>query len=358
MRTFTFSGSHRAIGQAFGESCRSEIASLYKRRVTNALEQALRFGGQSASEEALLDLARRSAPATKAFDPASWEELEGIAAGSGLDVIQILAMNGLTDFRDSLAWPDGGSNQADGCTSIMAAPDATRDGGVIAGQTWDLATDNLPHVICVHRQPTNGPKTWSLTTDGCLSLIGMNEAGIGIGTTNLRTRDARAGVNYLSIIHRVLACTDFEDAASVIIDAPRAGAHYYWLVDGHGRATNIECNARTAYRQDLTTGCAIHANHALHPAVAAVEGAPSSASSLARQARLETLASEAHGRIDVATLESFFADAHNDSNAICRDDFGGINTNGSVILDPREGIMRVCHGVPTKNPWFDFRQGS
>jgi isopenicillin-N N-acyltransferase-like protein len=355
MRTYSFSGSPRAIGQAFGETCRAEIASLYDLRVRNALDQALRFGGQRATVADLLALAERSAPLTRDFDPAGWDELSGIAEGAAMPLVQILAMNGLTDFRDGLAWPE--SSQADGCTSILVHGAATAHGRVLAGQTWDLATDNLPHVICVHRAPTDAPETWTLTTDGCLSLIGLNDAGLAVGTTNIRTTDARAGVNYLSILHAALARRTFEDALHVIEHAHRAGAHYYWIASADGRAAGVECSARRAFRAELSAEArfAVHANHALHPEVQTIEGAPPGASSLARQRRLEALAAASAGDISGDSLEGFFADTADGPNAICRDDLDGLNTNGVVVVDPAALSLRVCHGVPTRNPWRALR---
>jgi isopenicillin-N N-acyltransferase-like protein len=354
MRTYSYRGSPRAIGRAFGEETREAIATLYARRVSNALDQALRFGGQTASEADLLALAERSAPLTAVYDPSGWAELEGIAEGSGLGIIRVLAMNGLTDFRDGLAWPEAWAGQADGCTSILVQGDATAHGRGLCGQTWDLATDNLPHVICVHRVPDDGPATRVLTTDGCLTLIGLNDAGIAVGTTNIRTKDARPGVNYLSILHKALRATRFEDAVDAVVSAHRAGAHYYWVMDATGRAAGIECSARRPIVRTLERGFAVHANHALEPEHAAIEGAVPGASSLARQARLEKLASEAAGRIDLGTLEGFFADTADGVNAICRDDIDGLNTNGVVVMDPAQGVMRVCHGVPSRYPWFEF----
>jgi isopenicillin-N N-acyltransferase-like protein len=358
MRTYSFTGTPRAIGQAFGETCREEIAALYDLRVRNALEQALRFGGQRATVADLLALAERSTTLTRDFDPAGWDELVGIAEGAAMPLVEILAMNGLTDFRDGLAWPE--SSQADGCTSVLVHGSATRHGRVLAGQTWDLATDNLPHVICVHRAPTDAPQTWTLTTDGCLSLIGLNDAGLAVGTTNIRTTDARAGVNYLSILHAALGCRRFDDALALIERAHRAGAHYYWVASADGRAASVECSARRAFRAELNADdrFAVHANHALNPAVQAIEGAAAGASSLARQRRLETLVAARAGDIGREDLEGFFADTTDGPNAICRDDLDGLNTNGVVVVDPSAGEIRVCHGVPTRNPWLTLREGA
>ena len=351
MRILTFTGTPRHIGEAFGEASRDNIHELYRRRVDNAIAQALKYGGQTVTEADLLGVAARSLEPTRHYDPTSFTELEGLAAGADLPLVKLLAMNGLTDFRDVLSWPasaDPAAIDTGGCTAILAHRDAT-DGQVLCGQTWDLATDNLPFVLGVVRRPTDLPATVTLTTDGCLSLIGLNEHGLAVGTTNIRTTDARPGVNYLSIIHKALAQTSFDAAVATIVDAPRAGAHYYYVADAHGRATTLECSARHAHRLDLTSGVAVHANHCLLPANRAIEGTPPNASSLHRQARLERLATARP--ITAGLMQSFFADTDGQNNAICRDDFDGLNTNGAVVMAPERREIHLVHGVPSKNPW-------
>ena len=58
MRVLHFEGTPAHMGEAFGESCREAIAELYALRLENALAQALRYGGRTASEAELLALAR------------------------------------------------------------------------------------------------------------------------------------------------------------------------------------------------------------------------------------------------------------------------------------------------------------
>lgn len=325
---------------------------LYRLRIDNAIAQALRYGGQVVDEARVLLVARRSLAATAAYDPVGFAELEGIAQGADLPVEHVLALNGLTDFRDVLSWPhaldDGG------CTAVVVARDRSATGEILCGQTWDLATDNLPHTIALHRVPEGAPETWCLTTDGCLSLIGMNGEGLAVGTTNIRTTDARPGVCYLSIIHRALACRDLESAVAAITSAPRAGAHFYYVADRHGRAALVECSAAHAFREDLTTGVAVHANHCLLPETRAIEGNVPSPSSRARQARMSELAER--GPLRLADLEAAFADTANGPDAICRDDIDGLNTNGAVVMAPESGVMRVCHGAPSRGAWVDLHR--
>ena len=69
MELLELAGSPTAMGEAFGELRRREIAELYEIRLRNALAQARRFGGREVSEAHLLTLAfetscRRAASVT------------------------------------------------------------------------------------------------------------------------------------------------------------------------------------------------------------------------------------------------------------------------------------------------------
>lgn len=354
MRTLTLSGSSAEIGEAHGRRCRAEIPKLYAARVRNAIAQAELHGGRELGEDAVLAVARACLEPTRAYDPDGFAELEGIARGAGLPVENILAMNGLTDIRDVLAW-GGDPELLGGCTAFIVTGGWTRDAKLLCGQTWDLATDNMPHVIAVHRRPDHGPQTWTLTTDGCLSLIGLNEAGIAIGTTNIRTTDARPGVTYLSMIHRALAASTLAEAAAAIRSAPRAGAHFYYLVDGAGRALALECTPTTVDEVVVESGAYVHTNHCLVPAHQAIESDTPSKSSHARQDRLEALIEAERGAIDLDASKRWLGDRANGEDAISRTDFNNVSSNGAVVMAPETGTIHACHGPPHEAQWLDLR---
>ncbi|TNF29659.1 MAG: hypothetical protein EP329_15200 [Deltaproteobacteria bacterium] len=354
MKMLTLTGSPREMGRAFGESERDAIREFFALRVANAIMQAAKYGGQEVAPGGVLDVARRCVAPTRAYDPAGFEELSGIAEGAGLSVEEILALNGLTDIRDVLSWP-GQLDAFGGCTSFIAQRDVTADGQVLVGQTWDLASDNMPFVLGVHRVPADGPETWCLTTAGCLSLIGMNDAGVAIGTTNVRTTDARPGVTYLSIIHKALSARDLDDAVRAVTEAPRAGGHYYYMADGGGRAFAIECSARSHAVTEVTRGYFNHTNHCKVPGNVVVEGAAPSSTSLQRLGRIDALVAGGAGAFDVARARAALSDDANGSDAILRVDYDGISTNGAVVMAPERGHIEACHGLPHQSPWFDLK---
>ncbi len=347
-------GSPRELGRAFGEACDEAARALYARRVANALEQARRFGGRDVSEGQLLELAAACLDACDAFDPAGTDELRGIADTTGLSAAQLLASGGLTDLRDALAW--GGPPEVDGgCTAAVVQRDASADARLWCAQTWDLGTDNLPYVVAVHRRPRDAPATWCVTTAGCLSLMGVNECGLAVGTTNLRTRDARAGVPYLHLLHRALACERLEDAVERVVAAPRAGGHAYWLADPEGACSVLECGATRHVREDVASGFRVQTNHVRAEALKPLEADTPADSSRARFARMSALLEGARGQVDGDRLRQFLADAEGGPLAICRRDFDGITSNAALVLCADTGEARVCHGPPCQATWADLR---
>ncbi|MCG8592002.1 MAG: C45 family peptidase [Proteobacteria bacterium] len=347
METLELSGTPREMGEAFGEACRDSIGALYERRLANALAQARRFGNRERSEADLLALAAQCLEFATDFDPDGTEELRGIARGAGRSPEAILALQGLTDLRDALAWH--GDDSLGGCTAFVVQRDASADGRVYFGQTWDLATDNAPHVVAVHRRPRRGPETWSVTTAGCLSLMGMNDRGLVVGTTNLRTRDARPGVPYLSLLHRALAARDHAEAVALVCEAPRAAGHAYALVDATGDACWIECSATRAALRPVSRGVDVQTNHAQAPDIRRLEADTPHESSRARLARMrEILAKRSGQELDRPALERAMADTAGGELAICRDDFAGISTNAAILASPEAGRLWACHGQPTR----------
>ncbi len=356
MKVLELSGTATQMGEAFGEACRDQIAELYAIRLRNALAQAKSYGGRDASETDLLALSERCLPLTEAYDAEGFAELCGIARGADLPVARVLALNGLTDFRDALAW-SGELDAFGGCTWFVVAADRSATGKVLCGQTWDLGTDNRPFVVALHRRPLAGPESWTVTTAGCLSLMGMNSAGIAIGTSNLRTLDARPGVPYLSLIHRALACRSHDAAVAAITAGPRAGAHAYYVVDGEGRASAIECTALQARVIPVETGVHVHTNHCQIAAHAQIEGDVPRASSEARQRRMSELLRGAgsQGSLTLTELKSFLADSAGGELAICRDDFDGVSTNAAIVMAPASASAHACHGLPSTAEWIDLQ---
>lgn len=340
------------MGLQMGTDHRAEIHELYAARLDNAIRQALFYGRRRVDEAQLLAIAQRCLPYVQRWDSESWHELEGIAEGARLDVARLWMMNALTDIRDLAAYgePDWTRPVEEGCSAILVGRGLTGDGPLVA-QTWDLSTDNMPFVRLVIRRPTAEPATASMTLVGCLSLVGLNDRGVAIGTTNVRATDNRLGVGYLDVIHRGLHQGSSTAAVDMVRSAPRAGAHFYHVTGAQEDPVALECTAHVVEEQTVD-GWYVHTNHMLHEATGRLEarGTPT-ASSHARQARLEALVSGC-GQPTVTELQRFLADRHGDENAVDRHDFAGISTNGAVVMEPAARRIHVVWGHVSSGTWL------
>ena len=341
-------GSPRHMGEAFGEICRQEIPELYALR----LQAAIRFAaakGRTVREEQVLDLSGECVRITEAYDPVGYEEFAGIARAAEISPARLYALQGLTDLRDVLGF--GAAPAGVGCSSFVVAPDRSATGHLLLGQTWDLMTDNMPYVRLLRRRPDNAPETWAVTLVGCLSLIGINAAGVAVGNTNLQTTDARPGVQYLTVLHRALRCASLAEAVACIRDAPRAGAHYYYAAAGN-TACGTECSALRSIPFWIERGTFVHCNHALSPEIAAVEAPQAGVSSHHRQERLGELLATHDGPIGIEDLKRILADHEGGPDrCICRHDFAGVSTNATVILCPATREIHACRGQAHVGEW-------
>jgi len=275
-------------------------------------------------------------------------EHAGIAEGASVSVEALYGTTNMTDVRDVLLLPS--TERDEGCTSLLVPPALSRSGDIIVGQTWDLNPTDLDFVVAIHRQPTQGPETWSVTCAGALSLTGMSAAGVAVGTTNIKTRRSRVGVGYLSLLHRAIRATSAAEAALLVRGAPRAAAHTFWLADA-GSAAELECDPDNVSERRAEAGPVARTNHCLSEGMRAVEGEPATASSQKRLARAEErLRAGSH---DVASLQALMRDRSDGVDSINRytEDEQGTTTNACIICVPARRELYACRGPADRGRW-------
>lgn len=347
LRQITVTGTPTEMGRQQGEALRETIhAFVAQRRVAAAgylAERGHRDG------EALIGIGRKCLAMLKGWDEPGWNEHCATAEGAGIDAAELYTYGNYTDIRDVLALP-AESADAEGCSATLLPPSRTACRSVIAAQTWDLNPTDLEYVVAVHRKPASGHQTWSITCAGCPSLIGMNDAGLAVGTTNIKTRGSRPGIPYLSLLHRMIRCTTLGEAATVLEKAHRAAAHTYWVADRHG-ATLWECTATTAVRHDLHDVPVVQTNHCQVPDHQRLEGELVTRSSRRRLARLGQLMSQATQ--DVESIKLAFADRSDGVDSINRfaEDGQGTATNACIVAIPARRELHACRGSADRGQW-------
>ncbi len=339
-------GSPAELGRAQGEQLAGAVRDFVDQRLRAARVYLHERGRRD--DQAFVAIGRRCLAALAGFDPDGWSEHQALAAAAGVGADELYTCANMTDIRDVLVLQEAQA-EAEGCSMVLLPAAVCANHQLIAAQTWDLNPGDLEFVVAVHRLPAAAPETWSITCAGCPSLIGMNQHGLSVGTTNLKTRGARVGVPYLSLLHRALACRTAAEAGRVFADAPRAAAHSFWAADADG-AEDWECTATTAVRR-VAERPLVRTNHCLVAAHQEREGEAPSASSRARLARLGAFT--AGGGHDEAGVRALFASRADGVDSINRypEDAQGTSTNACVIAVPAARRLLACRGPSDRGRW-------
>ena len=360
------SGSPRELGRGQGEALRPRIQKFVQMRL-DAMAGYFAERGQQGHER-VPELGAAGLKIYAEWDPEGYEEHLGLAEAADIAPELLWTVTNMTDFRDAviLAAPSGppikpGQKEPDeGCTSVLVPGSHTKDGNALVGQTWDLNPPDLEYVVGVRRRPSAGPQTFSVTCAGCLSLVGMNEHGLCVGTTNIKTYGSCAGVGYLGILHAAIRQPDALAAKQRVETAPHAGAHTYWLADAELQL-EWEASPNGAFLRTTAQGPLGRSNHCLAEPHIAIQGELASESSLARVARVPAFieAKQPSGGMDVEAMQALFASREDGLYSINRypEDNQGTATNAVFVARPAERRAWTCRGPSDRGRWveIDFR---
>lgn len=348
----TVTGTPSQMGQQYGAHFRQMIQAFVADRVA-AVEAYLEGVGRPGTDP-LFEAGAACLEQLKTFDPAGYAEHMGIAEGAGLDAVRLFTTANMTDIRDIIAYPDDPVVVEDeGCTAAFLPPEITAGGHALQGQTWDLNGPDVEYVVALHQLPDDGPETWTVTCAGCQTLMGMNEHGIAVGTTNLKTYGAKVGVPYLSVLHLALRQKSLAEASAVFEKAPVAGAHSFWVGD-ENKAMEWERTPQSAHSRSTRGGAIARTNHCLIDTNISRE-TDLSPTTFERFNRMEALieASNAHS---IETLKSAFADRSDGAKSINRiaEDNSGATTNAVIAVDPANLEFHACRGQADQGEWVQL----
>ncbi|WP_263078591.1 C45 family peptidase [Endozoicomonas sp. Mp262] len=350
LKTYQFQGTPEQIGHGHGEELRSTIQGFVQVRMDAAVRY---FREQGIKDDSLIDGLRNTGKACwkifETWDPEGFEEHNAIARAAHVDAADLYTITNYTDVRDAYMLA-GSKPDAEGCSALMIPPEHSQSGSVLAGQTWDLNPEDIDYVIAAHCVPNKGPARWSVKLAGCLSLMGMNSQGLAVGTTNLKTWGSKPGIGYLNLIHRSLRCNTLEEASRILAEAPKSGAHTYWLADPH-QGVRFEVTGFSHDQQSLEKAPIGWTNHCLNPRHQAEEYEQPSASSLTRLERLQELINTRS--ITIETIKTILANRDDGANSINRypEDKSYAATNACMIADMAKGELHACRGPADQGEW-------
>ncbi len=352
------SGSSYEIGFQHGEILRDKIQDFYH-TVYDLHRQNLTI---IADKNALLSFCRRNIGYLKKYSPSLYDELQGIADGSGLDLDAIVFLNSFLELEDLRPPELGGkliSTKLWGCTSFNVLPSASKNGKSYVGQTFDMEQYYSKYNVILKINQNSGPSLLVYTLAGVLGLNGINSKGIAVAINKLVATDAREGVIYPFIIRNTLNQVRIGDAFGDIVFAPRATGMNYQLASSDGVAWTIEVSA--GYYDLLPiNGAMSHTNHYISKLMRKYETKNwlSHGGSYVRYQVSNRILKENIGNINLDLLMNLTKDHTNYPRCICahafegQDEYNAFTTISSVIFDLKERVMYACHENPCTNKYI------
>jgi len=351
IRHIVLDGDAAQRGAAHGDAYAKEIRRYTRDRVSLASDGS--WAGRALEERDVLNLADSMLSAHRHYAPDLFEEMEAMAAASGISSAQAIIVGGFTDFVDAVREESGAVHEEDDCTAVLV-PEAFSDGPGWLAQTWDMHDSATQHVVLLDIRPLGAPRAFVFSTVGCLGQIGVNDAGIAVGINNLAAARGVPGVTWPFVVRKVLAQRNLDDALACVLEAPLAGAHHYLLMDAEGRGFDVEAMPQHRAVRELAAAPLIHTNHCLDEE-ALRHQAPRPpdllASSEARLARAGELLREPG--VDLERLMALTRDPV----AICQRSKPPfhIESSGAAIMRPAAGELWAVWGLPSENRYDHFR---
>lgn len=305
-----------------------------------------------------------------AIDPDLVAEIEGVAAGSGRAVDEILALNARTEILPStypgephpdwrrIAAGNAGAGVPDWgeCTAIAVKPAASATGGTLLAQNWDWLGAQRAALVLLRATTPSGRAYLTLTEAGMLAKIGLNDRGLGVCLNILRSRDdgSRPGVPVHVLLRVLLDCGSVAEAIGRASRLAFGASSNVLCADATGDTAALEFSPRGLHVVRGAGATLCHTNHFLAPGAASAESALApSLSSVPRLDRAEAIAAALPRPIGIADLQRLLRDESDGFLSICRRPDPALAAEvrlesvASVIMEPAASRIHVAPGVPS-----------
>lgn len=357
-RVIEAEGTPWQLGETHGREARDLVAGtidLYRDRFETEANLAW---------QDVLELAKGISDAIAAYDPPSFEELQGVAAGSGQPLEAIIAINSRTEI---LALGKATAVPADQeCTSAACLPESTLGRHTLIGRNWDQDLRCLDIAVILRLAPAGQPKIVILTEAGILMREGLNEQGLGVTGNSLSSEndgEHALGMPVAVVRRRMLRHSHPVNAAREVFQADRTFSVNHLLAHESGFAISLEASPREVFWVMAEDGLLVHSNHFLSPRSVRIEDRQPSnnVSTLYRHQRVRSLLSDKRGSITVQDIQEAFRDHFGWPHSVCshpKGDTSSGRTTGtvaSVVMDLNDKRMfvaphPVCQSEYTEYP--------
>ncbi|MBL4640004.1 MAG: hypothetical protein JKY57_05690 [Kordiimonadaceae bacterium] len=322
------SGPARARGEQYAEQASDRIA-ISINNYRNA------FAGINISWEQACGIAASFIPKLEADEKDLYPEIEGIAAGSGYSIPEILALNCRTEII--YGQNNATNDPTDGCTAFAAMPSATANGHTLHAQNWDWRDDCAETTVVLRIRRDNGPDILTVTEAGNLARCGMNSNGIALTGNFLKCEhDNKPGGVPIPFARRhILEQSAYSGAIEVALNTPKSFSSNMIISHGDGECIDIETVPGDNFWIQATNGLLVHANHFEAPSALAKvrdEGLKVVPCSLHRVRRVREYLTAKVGSLTLEHAKEAFSDKFDNPYGVCAEpDTGPGGDNSSTV---------------------------
>lgn len=359
MKEFCVKGTYKARGLMIGEAYRIEIQRLLEIMRTQEIPAMFHSGWKDSVE--------RFARDTGVYDNFKkhagglFEELEGMAEASNVDIKELIILNSL----DEISSYSCQNEIAEKCTCIGIKRKS--DNGVFVAQNLDLGESFNQYQMILHTKYDNSDlEQLIFTIPGLLGFTGVNNRSVAVVPNALTTLKYHSqGMPVTAIVRGILERENADQAANFVRSITHGAAQNYTIGD-QSRIYSLECSGvrkeQFQTRENAFFEYLIHTNHPLKNDELSVAGrvnmpVSSYESSIQRLETAESYLREATRAFDEKELEGILTCHKHEPNSICRHGLGSNKgmTIGSVVYDLSNGIkMHFAKGPGCTNKYEKF----
>jgi len=303
------------------------------------------------TEKEALKKAATTADPIRKYDAGIYEEIEGIAEGSGSKLDEILAINSRYELLFSQVKVVPGE-----CTAFAMLPNATTCGHTLLAQNWDYRPGVKEGCVTLEIKQDGKPAVLLHTEAGTVGHKGLNSNGIGV-TLNALVSDHDHFEPHPPILvqcRKILNSANMNYAMQAVLLAKRSVSSNVIIAQAGGVAVALEMNPLDASIMVPENGHIAHTNHFIGTRALTVKDTfvNTVTNSVYRLSRTNEALRRWEGRVTVDSIKEMLRDHFSKPYSVCCHTDPTLvpdmqsETVASVIMDLDERSLYLTRGPP------------